>query len=1315
MRGSNVGGFESLGTKVGERAGRMLAALLMFGFLLAIGVRAARAQCPTTGTNPIDWKGGNGNWGDNNWSTPGCVPNNAPPAFFDVSINGFGSDTITFNVNPTTIDSLTLGGGEILAPDNQLYPGRSLTIGSSNVAGVLNNSGTINWGLEGALTLNISLGNGGVTNSGTINLTGSSLTIDDGGNRNTANLAGLLGTINLAGAEIRGANGTETLNNVGFNSIAGNGDIYSLTLINGNGTIWAKGGILTITPGFTNTFTNNEGLRVDSGSRLLIVGPGAFTNFSGNTLTGGGYFVDGTLQFDGANIVTSAANITLEGPGSQIVDENGNNALAHFANNANGSTFFLANGRNFDNSGTVATFTNNGSLSLLGSAQTMTVNNLTDGPGSNLGVNPGSNLNVKGTFNDVAGGTLNTEATYGLSGSLTYSGSDINTIGANTGVAVGGGGGFVNTNGAAHDPLQTLATINGSLTLFHGHDLDTSATVPTFTNNGVLNLGGSPGQTLTVNDFDNNSQFLRVERGSTIAVKGMFDNAGTVNVDGGAITVGADFNNQNGATTNVQNGSTLAVGGNFSGEANIQNASTARISGSLGGILTLDGSTLAVGADFRGGGNIQNGSTATISGLLNTLDTLIVDGSNLTVGEIFAEGTTTSIQNGSTVTVAGSLINLGRPFFPYFTFTDLGIDHSTLTVGGDFDNSGSAFTHVQNGSTVAITGTLENDAALGVTLNIDHSTLTAGSFHNFGPGANVFGPGAIVGNGSTVTIAGTLENDGALNIDHSALTAGNFDNNFGAVATIENGSTVAIAGTVFNSSTLNAANATLSVGGTLTNIGGSAFNLTGGSSATVGLAGTNTQVLTNDRSTITVDASTLTVNGEFLNEGLGGVGATANIQNGATLTAFSILNVNPSTTFNVTGGSNATVQTGLDNSGGATLTVDAATLTLDSLSTDTFATTNIQNGATVSTNNLFNETGGTLNVTGAQLNVTSNLVNNSQGTFNLTGGGGTTVGSVTNPGMLTNSGATITVGDSSGLTVNGDFNNQNKATTNVGQSGGVLNVNNFFNTTGSSLDLSGGGLVEAATFTNAAGSSVTFNDVARLSVNVFNNSGTVTLGGDFYPSHEILDAGSFNNTGGSVVINSVDFPFLIPERIRASNYVQSGSAATLEVDGVLDAPTVMIEGGTVSGSGVIYGDVQNTGGNVNPVDPVVPSVLQIQGDYTQGLGGTLTIDILGTSLGEYSVLDVSGTATLDGTLEIDFINGFTAGSFSFLDFGSLVGDFSNIDFVGGLCQDCSYTEVIGPGGITLDTKTPEPASLLLLGTALLGIAAIVRRLNAHHA
>ena len=89
---------------------------------------------------------------------------------------------------------------------------------------------------------------------------------------------------------------------------------------------------------------------------------GTFTNFSTDTLTGGTYIVAGTLQFPGANIVNNAANITLIGAASTIVNESSVNGIDNiFTSNLATGTFTIQNGRNFTSA---PSFSNAGAVNI---------------------------------------------------------------------------------------------------------------------------------------------------------------------------------------------------------------------------------------------------------------------------------------------------------------------------------------------------------------------------------------------------------------------------------------------------------------------------------------------------------------------------------------------------------------------------------------------------------------------------------------------------------------------------------------------------------------------------------------------------------------------------------------------------------------------------------------------------------------------------------------------------------------------------------------------------------------------------------------
>ncbi|MCH2119012.1 MAG: hypothetical protein MK161_15075 [Pirellulales bacterium] len=113
--------------------------------------------------------------------------------------------------------------------------------------------------------------------------------------------------------------------------------------------------------------------------------------------------------------------------------------------------------------------------------------------------------------------------------------------------------------------------------------------------------------------------------------------------------------------------------------------------------------------------------------------------------------------------------------------------------------------------------------------------------------------------------------------------------------------------------------------------------------------------------------------------------------------------------------------------------------------------------------------------------------------------------------------------------------------------------------------------------------------------------------------------------------------------------------------------TINCQAGTCSGSGTIGGDLNNSGGAVSPGNSA--GILTIDGDYNQGAGGTLAIEIAGTSPGdEYDRLVVNGQANLAGTLAVTLLDSFTpldGHTFDILDFNSVSGDFDSLNLPGG--------------------------------------------------
>ncbi len=79
-------------------------------------------------------------------------------------------------------------------------------------------------------------------------------------------------------------------------------------------------------------------------------------------------------------------------------------------------------------------------------------------------------------------------------------------------------------------------------------------------------------------------------------------------------------------------------------------------------------------------------------------------------------------------------------------------------------------------------------------------------------------------------------------------------------------------------------------------------------------------------------------------------------------------------------------------------------------------------------------------------------------------------------------------------------------------------------------------------------------------------------------------------------------------------------------------------GGTLSGDSSVVANIFNDGGAINPGASV--GTLQVNGNFTQGALGTMNFEIGGSGIGQADLLNVSGVASLAGTLHVSLSNGF---------------------------------------------------------------------------
>ncbi len=205
----------------------------------------------------------------------------------------------------------------------------------------------------------------------------------------------------------------------------------------------------------------------------------------------------------------------------------------------------------------------------------------------------------------------------------------------------------------------------------------------------------------------------------------------------------------------------------------------------------------------------------------------------------------------------------------------------------------------------------------------------------------------------------------------------------------------------------------------------------------------------------------------------------------------------------------------------------------------------------------------------------------------------------------------------SGMAISGrTINNSGTAILSANAATSVQGTNGIFNNlAGAVFDAqTDADFLGTGTFTNA-GLLKKSAGAARTSFGnwLLSNSGTVqVLSGELGPNG--FNGPGYVQTAGSLVLNG-------------GNFTTGGNNAD-------------IRSGTVSGNGTITAGTVLNSGVIGP--GLSAGMLTISGNYTQTTNGTLAIEIGGTTAGtQYDQLNVTGTATLGGTLALSLINAFS--------------------------------------------------------------------------
>jgi Putative metal-binding motif/RTX calcium-binding nonapeptide repeat (4 copies)/Thrombospondin type 3 repeat len=843
--------------------------------------------------------------------------------------------------------------------------------------------------------------------------------------------------------------------------------------------------------------------------------------------------------------------------------------------------------------------------------------------------------------------------------------------------------------------------------------------VPTSGTAACLPQSGLPGPyTVSIIKALAVTDTLQIDPGAGLSVAGgdgSGDNSGSLTAASGISNAGTITITQTGtagnyaSSVNVTTGSLLNTGtvnvttGSLTGPRTIGAAvvNTGTININETAVLNKTGGASANG--IGGAINIAAGKSLTVQGGDNTHSFALNDGTIATgTGEFFQSGGSFD-HNGGTATgtplhLRNVALDPSRPGPGSATFL---IDDNLNTLTGDVaqgntlrvtgvDKSGNnvgvltASSSKTNNGTIALNST-GTTGQHGATLAVTSGTLTNN-------GAIDVQPGAGVSAGGPRTIAAAVANHGVIVVDSNVTMhrTGGVSSNDGSI-NIAAGRTLTHGDPFDNTHVFNLTGGTINAGtGTFSQVNG-AFNHSGGTATgnqiwlqNVALdpsrpnAGSASFLLIDNLNTLTGDVAageTLRVSGYTKSGNNTGVPTASAARTNAGVIELTstqgpfagqpearlvvdggVLS-NTGTIHSIPGegataGGPRTITASIDNQGA--LTIDANT-TLHKTGTATAngpgATVSIAAGKTltlgdgVDTNHAFFFNGGTITATG---------------TFFQNGGsfdhfGGTATG---NPLVLQN----VALNPSRDNPGSASFfvqDNLNTLTGDVaaGENITIAGVDKSGNTTGV--------LASSAARTNAGTIELTSTGAAAHGSELEFSSGTLTNTGTLRTLPGTTPGGARRIRATLAQQGTLDVQQTLSFDLGAATLTQTAGTTDLNNSSISlngSAGTFTLNGGSLIGAGNLVGALVNEGGTVAPGTSI--GTLTVTGDYTQN-AGTLSVEVEGTGANQFDVLNVTGAASLSGTLALVPSDAYATAAqvgdvVPFLDYGTtLAGAFAS--------------------------------------------------------
>ena len=587
------------------------------------------------------------------------------------AIVNLGSNVTLSGGGKVTLSSGTSGSAFLRGSSSLKLTNSNSTIqGAGNIgdsgALALVNKGTIDANSSGQ-DLNLNGGNGGVTNTKTLEATAGGVlqlfnTITNTGGAITASGKG--STVNVDGTIVGG-----TLNT------ASGGLVQTLSSADLNGVTISSGSTYTAGPGTTTqldaAIVNDGTFAINGASGNAIVNLGSAVTLSGSgsvTMSSGS---SGSAYLRGNGLTLTNTNSTIQGAGN--IGDSGALALDNEATiDANVSTSGLSLNVNGGNGGV----TNTGTLEATGGGVLQLFNTITNTGGAITASGTGSTVNVDGT---IAGGTLNTA-----------SGGLMQTVGSSA-----------DLNGVTISSGSTYAAGPGTTTQLNGAIVDDGTfAINGASGNAIVNLGSavtlSGGGTVTMSSGASGSAFLRgngltlTNTNDTIQGAGLIGDSGALAINNKG-TIDANSSGQNlnlgqggGALTNTGTFEATAGGHLFvaqalsgAGQLKVGANSTVELGGATSENTTFTSATSATLL-------IDNATTTTYGGVLNSF----VKGDILELGNTNATTATPTSFNGTNTTLTVNLSSGGPLLY---------------TLAGNLTGDTFSVTHSGSTSSIAIT------------------------------------------------------------------------------------------------------------------------------------------------------------------------------------------------------------------------------------------------------------------------------------------------------------------------------------------------------------------------------------------------------------------------------------------------------------------------------------------------------------------------------------------------------------------------------------------------------------------------------------